>query len=59
MVSVAIRGSGLWVDCDELPARWNKVRTGAKNEVYVDIGAKYWKLCDGNVDEHGCQHSCI
>jgi len=39
MVSNAIRQNKRWNDCDPLPARWNAAKTGAKNEVYVEIGA--------------------
>jgi len=39
MVSNSIRNNNRWHDCDPLPARWNAAKTGAKNEVYVEIGA--------------------
>jgi FkbM family methyltransferase len=39
IVSDSIRQHQRWGDCDHLPARWNASRTGAKNEVYVEIGA--------------------
>lgn len=38
-VSDSIRNNNRWGDCDPLPARWNAAKTGAKNEVYVEIGA--------------------
>jgi len=38
-VSDSIRNNNRWGDCDPLPARWNSAKTGAKNEVYVEIGA--------------------
>ena len=38
-VSDAIRRKGRWADCDPLPKLWNEAKTGAKNEVYVEIGA--------------------
>lgn len=39
IVSNSIRKYKRWGDCDPLPARWNASKTGAKNEVYVEIGA--------------------
>lgn len=40
VVSNAIRRRKRWGDCDPLPRRWNdESKSGAKNEVYVEIGA--------------------
>jgi FkbM family methyltransferase len=39
VVSDKIRKNKRWGDCDPLPALWNASKTGAKNEVYVEIGA--------------------
>ncbi len=38
-VSNHIRGQKRWNDCDPLPELWNASKTGATNEVYVEIGA--------------------
>ena len=39
LVSNYIRKNKRWGDCDPLPALWNASKTGARNEVYVEIGA--------------------
>ncbi len=38
-VSNHIRRQKRWRDCDPLPKLWNASKTGAMNEVYVEIGA--------------------
>ncbi len=39
VVSDSIRHHKRWSDCDPLPKLWNAAKTGALNEVYVDMGA--------------------
>eukprot|EP00581_Thalassiosira_minuscula_P002454 CAMPEP_0183739286 /NCGR_PEP_ID=MMETSP0737-20130205/56665_1 /TAXON_ID=385413 /ORGANISM="Thalassiosira miniscula, Strain CCMP1093" /LENGTH=241 /DNA_ID=CAMNT_0025974043 /DNA_START=340 /DNA_END=1065 /DNA_ORIENTATION=+ len=39
LISNKIREQKRWSDCDTLPERWNAAKTGAENEVYVEIGA--------------------